>query len=182
MLKGVRPLLRGRGVSPPTSTTMTGSESTEAALRLSRVKTLTRLLDSSIRIPGTRRTFGLDPLIGLVPWLGDAIGACLSAWLVWQSARLGASRSTLVRMLWNVAVETLLGVVPLLGDLFDATWKANSRNLALLERHLAHPEATRAASRRFWALLAGGVISAVAGMVFVSGWLLVGLLRVVGLL
>jgi hypothetical protein len=146
------------------------------------VRALTRLLDSSIRIPGTGRTIGLDPLIGLVPWLGDAVGASLSAWLVWQSARLGATRGTLVRMLWNVAVETLIGVVPLVGDVFDATWKSNTRNLTLLERHLADPAATAAASRRFWVAIATGVVGSVVGMVLVSGWLLVWVLRAVGLL
>ncbi len=161
----------------------TSSDSVEIAVRrLDRVRSLTRLLDSSIRIPGTGRTIGLDPLIGLVPWLGDAIGATLSAWLVWQSARLGATRATLVRMLWNVAVETLLGVVPLVGDLFDATWKANTRNLSLLERHLADPVATRSASRRFWVVIATGVVGSLVGMILVSGWMLAWVLRAVGLL
>jgi hypothetical protein len=149
--------------------------------RLARVRSLTRLLDSSIRIPLTRYRIGLDPLIGLVPWAGDVVGALLSTYLVWQSARLGAPRGTLVRMVANVAVETVAGVIPVLGDLFDAVWKANTRNLALLERHVRDPDAARRATRRFWLLLAGGLVTAVVGMVVAAAWVLRGVLGALGL-
>lgn len=159
---------------------MTAGDAGDPGRRVARVRKLTRALDSSIRIPGTRRTVGLDPILGLVPWAGDAIGALLSGYLVWESARLGVSRGTLVRMLLNVALETVVGVIPLIGDLFDAAWKANSRNLKMLERHLADPDAGRLASRRFWLGVGVGVAGAVGGTVVVAGWLTMALLRALG--
>jgi len=161
---------------------VTAGETGDTGRRVARVRKLTTVLDSSLRIPFTRRTIGLDPILGLVPWAGDAIGAVLSGYLVWESARLGVSRGTLVRMLLNVALETVVGVIPLIGDLFDATWKANSRNLKMLDRHLADPDAVRLASRRFWLGVGMGVVGAVGGTVVVAGWLTMGILRALGAL
>ncbi|HJS78291.1 MAG TPA: DUF4112 domain-containing protein [Burkholderiales bacterium] len=90
-----------------------------------KLERLAWLLDSSIPIPGTRFSIGLDALIGLVPFLGDLIGVLLSTYIVGEAARLGAGRSVLARMVLNVAVEGLAGLVPLAGDVFDAAWKAN---------------------------------------------------------
>ena len=115
------------------------------------LRAMTRLLDNAIPVPGTRFRFGLDALIGLVPGIGDAIGAVFSSFIVYQAARLGASRAILARMVGNVAIDTIVGQVPLLGDLFDAGWKANSKNLQLLEAHLERPASTARASR--WVLL-----------------------------
>jgi len=159
---------------------VTGGETGDTGKRVARVRKLTTILDSSLRIPFTHRTVGLDPILGLVPWAGDAIGALLSGYLVWESARLGVSRGTLVRMLLNVALETVIGVIPLIGDLFDAAWKANSRNLKMLERHLADPGAVRLASRRFWVGVGVGVAGAVGGAVVVAGWLMMTLLKAMG--
>jgi hypothetical protein len=150
--------------------------------RIARVRKLTRLLDTSIRIPGTGKRIGLDPLLGLVPWAGDAIGAVLSAYLVWESARLGASRGTVARMLLNVAVETVLGVIPVAGDVFDAVWKANTRNLRLLEGYLSDPARAGVAARRFWLGMAVVVGGSVAGMVVLAGWLLSVLLGLIGVI
>jgi hypothetical protein len=118
-----------------------------AADPLARARVLTRLLDSAIRVPGTKVRLGLDPLIGLIPGIGDLAGAALSGHLVLLGARLGAPRTVLVRMLANVAIDTVGGMLPVLGDLFDVGWKANSRNLALLEQHLDQPVSTARASR-----------------------------------
>ena len=115
--------------------------------RLQRIESLSRILDTSIGIPGTRFRFGLDALVGLIPGIGDAAGAAMSGWLILQAAQLGAPKSVLLRMVGNVGVETLVGAVPLVGDLFDAVYKANVRNVALLERHLGAPAATRRSSR-----------------------------------
>lgn len=95
------------------------------------------MYDAGIRIPGTRITIGLDPLIGLVPGLGDLIGAGVALWVVLEAADLGASGFVLLRMLLNVAIDTLGGALPVAGDIFDALWKANLKNVRLLERHLA---------------------------------------------
>ena len=101
---------------------------------LDRVRSLTRLLDTAAQIPGTRVRFGLDSILGLVPGLGDVAGAALSGYMVLLASRMGAPQSVIARMLANVAIDTVGGAVPVLGDLFDVAWKSNSRNLALLER------------------------------------------------
>ena len=97
-----------------------------------RLRRLAWLLDSSMRIPGTRWTVGIDALIGLVPVLGDAAGVILSSYILFEAARMGASRGVLARMALNIAIEGLIGSIPLLGDLFDAGFKANQRNIRLL--------------------------------------------------
>lgn len=122
--------------------------------RLARVRVLARALDSAIGIPGTKARVGLDPLLGLIPGVGDLAGAALSGYIVLSGIHLGASRTTVLRMIGNVALETLVGTVPLLGDLFDAGWKANNRNVALIERHVAAPGATRTSSRGMIAIVA----------------------------
>lgn len=115
--------------------------------RLARVRTLARALDSAIVIPGTSMRFGLDPIIGLVPGLGDLAGAVLSGYIVIEGIRMGVSRAGVARMLANVGIDAIVGSVPVLGDLFDAGWKANNRNVALIERHMASPGTTRRANR-----------------------------------
>ncbi|MEP6990553.1 MAG: DUF4112 domain-containing protein [bacterium] len=115
--------------------------------RLARARVLARALDSAVGVPGTRFRVGLDPLLGLVPGLGDLAGAALSGYIVLVGIQLGASRSLVLRMVANVAIDTLVGSVPVLGDLFDAGWKSNNRNVALIERHVAAPQSTRRASR-----------------------------------
>ncbi|HZA97374.1 MAG TPA: DUF4112 domain-containing protein [Gemmatimonadales bacterium] len=133
--------------------------------QIERLRVLTRLLDSAIQIPGTRYRVGLDAVIGIVPGIGDAVGAIFSAFIVFQAARMGVSTATLVRMLGNVALDTIVGEVPLLGDLFDAGWKANTRNLALLEGHLEQPAATRRGSRRALWLVGGALVLLLAGVI-----------------
>jgi hypothetical protein len=135
------------------------------ARRLARLRWVGWLLDSSIPIPGTRFSLGLDQLIGLVPGIGDLIGGFLSLYIILESARLGAPRGLLARMGWNVAVDTLVGEVPILGDLFDIGFKANIRNLTLLDRYLRHPDEVRRSSRRFTALLLVGLLVLGAGAV-----------------
>lgn len=97
-----------------------------------RLRRFAWLLDELFRIPGTQQRIGIDAIIGLVPGVGDTIGALLSTYIILEAARRGASIWTVTRMLANVGVETVFGAVPLLGDLFDVVFKANSRNLALL--------------------------------------------------
>ena len=115
--------------------------------RLTRVRSLARVLDSAVPIPGTSFRFGLDPVLGLVPGLGDLAGAVLSGYIVLAGIRMGVSRSGVARMLGNIAIDTFVGSVPILGDLFDVGWKSNNRNVALIERHMADPGTTRTANR-----------------------------------
>ncbi len=141
--------------------------------RLERVERLATLLDNAIPIPGTRFRIGLDPLLGLLPGLGDALGALASAWIVVEAARLGASRIVLTRMLYNIAVDTLVGAVPGAGDLFDFVWKSDAKNVALLRRHLEQPDVVHRASRRLLlavlVLLAGtALVSVVAAILLIK--------------
>ena len=134
-----------------------------------RVRSMARVLDSAVRIPGTPVRFGLDAVLGLIPGVGDVVGAAAAGYIVLAAARLGAPPSVLVRMLLNVGVDTVVGAVPLLGDLFDLGWRSNTRNVALLERHLADPGGARASSKRVVvAVLLGIVLHAAAGLVLVA--------------
>ena len=110
---------------------------TDPASRARNVRALARFLDNSISIPGTEWRFGFDAVVGLVPVVGDLIGGSLSAYILLEAARAEVPILTLARMLANVGIDTIVGAVPALGDLFDAAWKANMKNVALLERHLA---------------------------------------------
>jgi hypothetical protein len=135
---------------------------------LARVRALSRALDSAFQVPGTRFRIGLDPLLGLIPGVGDVAGGALSAYIVLEAARLGAPRPVVLRMLGNVLLDSLFGSVPVLGDLFDATWKANARNVALLERHVVAPEPTRRSSKVFLGIVAGVLIAIVIGGVVLA--------------
>jgi hypothetical protein len=114
--------------------------------QISRLRRLAWLLDSSIPIPGTRISIGLDALIGLVPFIGDLIGVAFSAVILLEAARLGVGKRILARMALNVALDGLVGLVPLAGDVFDAAWKANQRNVRLLNEWQARPLRTERAS------------------------------------
>jgi hypothetical protein len=133
--------------------------------RLERAERLAFLLDNAIRIPGTSFRIGLDPLLGLLPGLGDALGALASAWIVVEAARFGAPRPVLVRMLYNIGIDSLIGAVPGAGDLFDFVWKSDAKNVALLRRHLAEPAVVHRASRRLLIMVVLLLLSIAAGSV-----------------
>jgi len=140
-----------------------------------RLARLAWLLDSSIPIPGTRFTIGLDALIGLFPVIGDALGVFLSSYIVREAAALGAPRSILARMAFNVALEGLVGMIPLAGDVFDAAYKANQRNVRLLNAWLESPRSAQRSSRAFVASLiaglAGFLVLACAAGFLIARWL-----------
>ena len=130
------------------------------------------LLDSAFRVPGTNLTFGLDPIIGLVPWIGDITTPLFSAVLLLHAVRLRIPRVVQLRMLMNAAIDLAIGLVPLVGDLFDFGWKANVRNLALLERH-ARPDAKATASDWVFVLvILGGLVLVAVTPLLLIGWLL----------
>ena len=149
--------------------------------RLAALSRFAELLDSGIRIPGTQLRFGLDPLIGLIPGVGDAAGAVLAGWILVEAIRLGASRATLVRIAGNIALDAGLGAVPLIGDIFDFAWKANVRNVTLLERHLRDPARAMRADRSFVAFVIGGITVVTLGLFALAAVLTIRLLRVLGL-
>jgi hypothetical protein len=121
------------------------------------------LLDDVIRIPGTNVRFGIDPLLGLLPGGGDIAGGVLAGYIILAAARAGAPPSVLLRMGVNVAIDAIVGIVPLLGDVFDATYKANRRNAALLQEYVAAPAPARRSSRAVTALVLGLVALVLIG-------------------
>lgn len=148
-------------------------------VRFRSLKRFAEWLDSGIRIPGTSWRFGLDPILGLIPGFGDVAGAVLAGWIFVEAVRLGASRATLLRIAGNVALDASAGALPVVGDIFDFAWKANLRNVALLERHLAAPTDARRADRTFIALLAAGTFVVGAGLLALGSLFALWLVRAV---
>jgi hypothetical protein len=113
----------------------------EAALH--RMEAVAHALDESVRIPGTSARVGLDPILGAVPVAGDLVSGAVSLYIVAESARLGVSRATLLRMIANIAIDVVGGSVPYVGTLFDSFWKANVRNVERALADLAEPRPER---------------------------------------
>ena len=103
--------------------------------RLNRCRTFVRLLDSEFKVPGTNIRFGLDPVIGLVPVVGDAVSLGAASYIVYEGVQMGLPTHKVARMVFNVGLDFALGSIPLLGDLFDVAFKANARNMNILEDH-----------------------------------------------
>lgn len=134
-------------------------------------------MDSAWRVPGTRLRVGWDPIVGLVPGLGDVATASFSALVLLRALRLGVPRVVLMRMVLNVLIDLVAGAVPFIGDLFDFAWKSNSMNVALLERH-AQPGVTPASGDRAIVLLALVVVGGVLLLVALSAcWMVYTILR-----
>lgn len=126
-----------------------------------RVGHVVRWLDDLVRVPGTRFGIGLDAILGaLVPGLGDLVTGGVAFTVVAAAVRRGVPRVVIARMLLNIAIDTLLGVIPVAGDLFDLLWRSNTRNLALLERH-QHELEPRARTGDYLALAAAGTMIAI---------------------
>lgn len=140
--------------------------------RLAWLRQISRLLDSAFEVPGTSWRFGLDPIVGLIPGIGDLLSPLFTVAILAQAMQLRVPKIVQARMLINVAIDTLVGSIPLLGDLFDFAWKANDLNFALMERHACEG---RRASPGDWAfvLLMILLVLALAALPFVVlGWLL----------
>jgi hypothetical protein len=140
--------------------------------RLDRLGRLAWLLDSSIAIPGTGLSVGLDALIGLFPVVGDLIGVVLSAYILKEAHALGVGKSILARMAFNIVVEGVVGAVPVAGDLFDAAWKSNQRNVRLLYAWEDRPRKEERAGWLFIAGLLAGLLAVLAAACL-SAWLLI---------
>ena len=106
------------------------------ARRLARLRALARLMDTALRIPGTRIRFGADSALGLIPGAGDVIGLGISLFALGEAIRFGVPPRLLARMIGNIAIDTGLGAIPVAGDIFDLLFKSNTRNLKLLLEHL----------------------------------------------
>jgi hypothetical protein len=129
------------------------------APRLKRMRQLSKLLDSAIVIPGTKQRIGLDPILGLIPGGGDTVSAALSSYIIIEAARMGLPRAALIKMVMNIAIDTVAGSVPIVGDIFDVVSKANLRNMQIVESHVKAPVPTNVkADKLFIGLLIVGLI------------------------
>ncbi|AMJ66048.1 DUF4112 domain-containing protein [Hymenobacter sp. PAMC 26628] len=140
--------------------------------RLRWVERVARLMDSQFRLPGTRFRFGLDPLLGLIPIVGDLSTTAVSVALLLTMLRHGASGAVVVRMALNILIDTVVGAVPILGNVFDFAYKSNERNVALLRRHYA--EGRHAGSGKGLVALLLLAFLAVAGLVAWGSVVLIG--------
>jgi len=137
---------------------------------LGEVEALAWLLDNSIPVPGTGgRRFGIDALIGFVPVIGDLASGLVGLFVVWRGSRVGIPRVVVARMLINSVIDIAIGAIPVIGDAFDLWFKANTRNLALIRRHLEEPEAS---TTHEWLVLAG-LVGLVIAIIFLLGWFVV---------
>jgi len=131
-----------------------------------------RLLDSAVPVPGTSFRFGLDPILGLVPGIGDIVSPLFTVGIIWQARDLGIPRVVMMRMIINVALDTLVGLVPILGDLFDFAWKSNNQNLVLLEQH-AFEERGPSAGDWSFVIMSIALLLVIAAVPFLLlGWIL----------
>jgi hypothetical protein len=135
---------------------------------------LARVLDDAFAVPGTNIRFGLDAIVGLIPGLGDLVTSAMSFLIVFAAWQRGLPRVTVARMVGNIAVDTLLGAMPIVGDLFDLAWKSNKKNMALLKRATADTGAKNQA--KDWVALLFLVVAAIA-MIAIPVWVLVWLLQ-----
>ena len=139
--------------------------------RLQALRAAARLLDSAFEIPGTGYRIGLDPIVGLVPWVGDLFSPLFTIALLWQARDLALPRVVQMRMLFNVGIDTLVGMIPIAGDLFDFAWKSNDMNMALLERHV-YEERRASAGDWLFVVFAVIVLLMIAAVpVLLAGWL-----------
>lgn len=138
-------------------------------------RTLSYVLDDLIPIPGTKIRVGVDPLLSLAPWAGTAIGGALGSAIVFDAIRLRAPVSVIARMGANALLDWLLGLIPFVGAFFDAAFRANRRNLKLLNRTIENRELVRQASVRYWVSVAGLVALLLSITVAVPILLIMGL-------
>jgi hypothetical protein len=140
-----------------------------------RIQRVTHLLDELVPIPGTNQRVGLDPVIGLIPVVGDVTAAAVGGWVILEAARFGVPRWALARMVVNLVVDLAIGLIPLIGDLLDIVTRSNSANLAIFRRHALDPDATTAGHRAFF----GGLVLLLVGVIWLTVWLAARFLEVV---
>ena len=139
---------------------------------LERLRAIARLFDQAFAVPGTKWRFGVDALFGLIPGLGDVAGALVAVYALRVARNLGAPAAVQLQMLSNVALDALVGTVPLVGDLFDFAFKAQTRNLALLDAWMGTPHETARRSRRGLLLIPLAVLVVFMTLTIVGIWVL----------
>lgn len=160
---------------PPIQNSAANTPNKSQIASLRRIRRISHLLDNAIPIPGTPYRIGLDPILGLLPGGGDLIGGIFAGYVVFKSAQLGVPQETLIKMAANIVFDTVAGTVPVAGDLLDVAWKANVKNIELLDAHLGSPEPGKKADWLFVAALLLGLALIIGGIIFLTvmllGWL-----------
>ena len=149
-----------------------GGRAARGRRELERLRAIARLFDQAFGIPGTRFRFGIDALFGLVPGLGDIAGALVGVYALHVARRLRAPAVIQLHMLANVTLDALVGTVPLIGDLFDFVFKAQTRNLALLEKWLESPHETQQRSRRGMIFVPLAILVMFISLTIIGVWML----------
>jgi hypothetical protein len=149
-----------------------GNGQARAARELARLRTIARLFDQAFAIPGTKWRFGIDALFGLVPGLGDIAGAVVAVYAIRVARMLRAPGTIQLHMLSNIALDALVGTIPIAGDLFDFVYKAQTRNLALLDEWMASPHRTTQRSRRGLIFIPLTIILVFATLTALGIWML----------
>ena len=139
--------------------------------RLEGLRRIAQLLDNAFTVPGTSYRVGLDPILGIIPGLGDLISPLFTIGMLLQARQLGVPKIVQARMLINVAIDTLVGVVPVFGDLFDFAWKSNQKNLVLLELHAHEERGGTPGDWAFVALMSASVVVLAVIPFVLLGWL-----------
>lgn len=150
-----------------------------APTSLKRLRQISHVLDNAIPIPGLGTRVGLDPILGLLPGGGDVLTGLVSVYIVFEAAKMGLPAQTLGRMGFNIVLDVLSGAVPVIGDLFDVTWKANSQNVALIEKHVTSPEPSKAADKLFAIAVIVLLVALVLGMAALSLWVVTQLIGLI---
>ena len=135
---------------------------------LTRYTVITHVMDQAFRVPGTSLRFGLDALFGLVPGFGDALTGLVGMYGLVVARQLGAPASIQLRMLGNLGLDTLVGAIPLFGDLFDFAFKAHVRNRVLLERWVVTPHAAQRSSSLLLIVMLAGLVALIVGAVWLA--------------
>ena len=134
-----------------------------------RIRRVTNILDELVPIPGTGYRFGVDPIIGLIPVVGDVLGAVVGLWVIGEATRFGVPRIVVARMTVNLLVDLAVGIIPFVGDILDFVSRSNSRNIELFKTHALDPGASTAGHQAFFA----GVILVVLGAIWLVTTLVV---------
>ena len=153
---------------------------TRAAQIESFFKWIAAIMDEFLRLPGTRFRFGLDPIVGLIPVIGDSASAIVSALTLLYAARCGLPKILLARMSLNVLINEFVGIIPVIGDAFSFWFKSNTRNYELLQRHMGAPRRARHSDWIFVCAVLGFLFLCVGAGLFVSFFVLRAILRALG--
>jgi hypothetical protein len=145
--------------------------SAERAQKLAQLRTLARTMDSIFVIPGTNFRVGLDGLIGIIPGIGDFAGLVISCYFLLLAAQLQVPKVILARMGVNIVIDTIVGAVPFLGDIFDFMWTANRKNMELIERHMASPRTAEHRSAFFMIGVSVALVLSMIVLFYVVKWL-----------